>query len=109
MVSRQSMSQLSARLPNEWDYLVVTASNERQARWYEEQLELRRKLGYLLGFAAVIVVPDTAGMRIGSGGSTILCLRAILRLGDLVPDGRERLRNNAAPPQRAPIFIRSEK
>jgi hypothetical protein len=33
--------------PDSWDYLIVTASNARQARAYEAQLRLRRELGLL--------------------------------------------------------------
>ncbi|MFI5369309.1 MAG: L-fucokinase, partial [Spirochaetia bacterium] len=68
------------RLPSEWDYLIVTASNERQASWYRQQLELRVELGLLAGFHRVLVVADPQGKRVGSGGSTILCLLEIIRI-----------------------------
>ncbi len=61
-----------------WDYLVVTASNNGQAAAYEEQLRLRRELGFLSDVRAVLVVPDPAGKRVGSGGSTIHCLLTVL-------------------------------
>ena len=61
-----------------WNYLVVTASNERQAAAYDAQLRLRRELGLLAGVRNVLVVPDTDGRRIGSGGSTVLCLTEVL-------------------------------
>lgn len=57
-----------------WDYLIVSASNAHQARAYRSQLELRRKLGLIPGVRNVLVVADPPGRRIGSGGSTILCL-----------------------------------
>ncbi|MHC4659893.1 MAG: fucose pyrophosphorylase domain-containing protein, partial [Planctomycetota bacterium] len=65
-------------IANSWDYLIVTASNDAQARNYEHQLALRQKLGLLPCVRDVIVVPDPGGKRIGSGGSTICCLLEVL-------------------------------
>jgi fucokinase len=57
-----------------WDYLVVTASNAAQAAAYERQLAARR----IEGVGETLVVADLEGRRIGSGGSTLLCLIEIL-------------------------------
>lgn len=67
----------------DWDILIVTASNERQAEAYEAQLNLRRELGLLSDVREAIVVADPGGKRIGSGGSTLYCLMEVLhrRLG----------------------------
>jgi fucokinase len=62
-----------------WDYLIVTASHERQARAYEAQLCVRRSFGLLSDVREVLVVPDPGGKRIGSGGSTLYCLMEVLR------------------------------
>ena len=62
----------------DWDYLIVTASNDVQARAYERQIAERKQLGLLQGCREVLVVPDTGGRRIGSGGSTLLCLMQVL-------------------------------
>jgi len=62
----------------DWHYLIVTASNDSQAQVYDAQLRLRRQLGLLPGCRNVLVVPDTGGKRIGSGGSTLLCLMTVL-------------------------------
>lgn len=64
--------------PDRWDYLVLTASNEAQARAYEARIALRRRLGLLADAEHALVVPDPGGRRIGSGGSTLLCLTEIL-------------------------------
>ena len=64
--------------PSDWDYLVVTASNEAQASAYETQLAIRRKLGYLTGIKRILSIPDPQGHRIGSGGSTIYALLKVL-------------------------------
>ncbi len=68
-----------ASVASPWDYLVLTASNEQQAAAYRYQLDLRRGLGRLTAARHVRVVPDLEGRRIGSAGSTILCLAQIAR------------------------------
>ena len=65
--------------PVSWDYLALTASNDRQAQAYADQLRARRDLGLLPTVRETIVVPDEEGKRIGSGGSTLFCLLEILR------------------------------
>jgi fucokinase len=65
---------------NSWDYLIVTASNEKQAKAYEQQLGLRKRMGMFPGIDNVSVVADPQGKRVGSGGSTIYCLMHILSL-----------------------------
>lgn len=84
--ARESRSQCSVRLlatdgPREmnWDYLILTASNDHQAAAYRDQLDVRRKLGLLQGFRSVPVVPDPEGRRIGRGGSTVCCLTEVWR------------------------------
>jgi fucokinase len=64
--------------PKTWDYLIVTASNDFQARAYESQLAARRRLGLLPGIGEALVVADPGGKRVGSGGSTIFCLLTVL-------------------------------
>lgn len=61
-----------------WDYLIVTASNEAQGTAYENQLLHRQSLGLLPQFLHVMVVTDPMGKRIGSGGSTLLCVMRVL-------------------------------
>ena len=62
-----------------WDYVIVTASNPRQASAYRRQLDLRERLGLLSQVGRWLVVPDPAARRVGSGGSTIHCLMEVLR------------------------------
>lgn len=64
--------------PGTWDYLIVTASNDLQAEAYKSQIELRRSVGQLTQARHVLVVADLEGRRIGSGGSTIECLRQVV-------------------------------
>ena len=63
-----------------WDYLILTASNPKQASAYRTQLNIRHDLGYFSGISKVLVVPDPDGKRVGSAGSTIFCLMQILSL-----------------------------
>jgi fucokinase len=69
-----------------WDYLIVTASNDAQGTAYEQQLAHRQQLGLLPQFRNVMVVTDLEGKRIGSGGSTVLC---IMRVLDREIEGRQ--------------------
>ena len=62
-----------------WDYLILTASNDAQAAAYRQQLQRRRGLGMLAGFRRDLVVTDLDGRRIGSGGSTLVCLMQVLQ------------------------------
>ena len=82
-----------------WDYLVLTASNEAQARAYEMQLHLRQQHGLLPQVRETLVVPDLEGKRIGSGGSTLLCLLRIL--------DRERRRRGAGQSRSAADILRT--
>jgi hypothetical protein len=61
-----------------WDYLILTASNNRPIHGLEEQVRLRQRLGFLAGVWETLTVADPGGRRIGSGGSTIYCLMHIL-------------------------------
>src|SRR5450631_3698201 len=61
-----------------WDYLIVTAANNVQAAAYESQIETRRRLGQLTQVKQVLVVADIDGRRIGSGGSTLECLKQVV-------------------------------
>lgn len=66
------------RMPALWDYLIVTAANGAQALAYEAQIQLRRRVGQLAEVGEVLVIPDRGGKRIGSGGSTVDCLRQVV-------------------------------
>ena len=60
-----------------WDYIVLTASNKRQAEAFEIQLDHRFKAGKLPKETHYAVLPDPEGERIGSGGATFNVLRYI--------------------------------
>ena len=61
----------------QWDYIILTASNEAQAKTYEAQIKDRIKGGYLPVPTHYAVLPDPDGKRVGSGGATFNVLRYI--------------------------------
>ena len=60
-----------------WDYMILTASNEEQARTYREQIACRLRQGLLPRRTHYAVLPDPEGKRVGSGGATLHVLRYI--------------------------------
>jgi fucokinase len=68
------------RLFPDWDYLIITASNDKQAGAYMTLIDLRKSLGLISGVKSVLVVADPGGRRVGSGGSTVYCLLQVLNL-----------------------------
>lgn len=62
-----------------WDVLIITASNENQAKAYRMQIDERLKKGYLSKETKYLVVADPGGKRIGSGGATLNALYEVVR------------------------------
>lgn len=60
-----------------WDYVILTASNEDQAKGYRLQIEERRKAGFLPLKTHFAVIPDEGGKRVGSGGATLGVIKYI--------------------------------
>ena len=85
---------------SQWDYLIVTASNDLQAKAYKKQLKLRFDLGLFTGIDRFMVIPDPGGKRIGSGGSTIYSLLSILN-----HEMHERGSHSACPEDWKEIFV----
>lgn len=67
----------STRLAGTWDWIVLTAANERQAASYRLQLEKRRREHRLPLGTQFEVVPDFEDKRVGSGGATLNILRVL--------------------------------
>lgn len=88
-----------------WDYLIVTAANDRQAAAYEAQIQLRREMGWLAQVRSFLVVPDRDGRRIGSGGSTLQCLGEVLRRESQPGDDLNDVRRTEAILSRLRILI----
>ncbi len=62
-----------------WDYIVLTASNEKQALAYEQQIKYRLESGKLPESTRYLVIPDPDGARVGSGGATLNVLAEIVK------------------------------
>lgn len=58
-----------------WDYCILTASNEAQAKVYRMQIDYRIKEKYLPAGTRYVVLADPDGKRVGSGGATLNVLR----------------------------------
>jgi fucokinase len=57
-----------------WDVVIVTASSDRQAALYRDEIQRRRLSGMLPEDTQFLVVPDPGDRRVGSGGATINAL-----------------------------------
>ncbi len=82
-----------------WDYVILTASNEAQAKGYVEQIEYRKAIGQVPGRTHYAVLPDPDGKRVGSGGAT---LNAVLYVKN-----REEELGNPAPFDKRILVIHS--
>ena len=69
------------RAPSGFDLLLLTVANDVQRRYAEQMLEIRKSLGTLPRGLATLVMADPAGKRIGSGGSTLLCMAELAKRG----------------------------
>jgi fucokinase len=61
----------------QWDYIILTASNENQAEAYRTQIAIRIQKNLLPPTTHFAVLPDPEGKRVGSGGATLNVLRYI--------------------------------
>ena len=66
----------------QWDYVILTASNEDQAKAFEEQIEFRLKQGLLPKQTIYKVLPDPEGKRVGSGGATFNVMKYVREQSD---------------------------
>ena len=60
-----------------WDYCILTASNEEQAKAYRAQIEYRLANHCLPKETKYVVLPDPEGKRVGSGGASFNVIRYI--------------------------------
>lgn len=92
-VAQRAKLSYTERLTSEsgvgwWDAVILTASSERQADSYREEIQRRRQLGHVPQRSTFLVVADPGGRRIGSGGATIHALHQYLDQSD--PGWRQR-------------------
>jgi fucokinase len=64
-----------------FDLVVLTVANRVQQRYAERMLDVRHRLGALPAGLVTLVIADPAGKRVGSGGSTLLCMAELEKRG----------------------------
>ena len=72
------MEAACAQRPN-FDWLVLTAANARQAAAYDLQLAARFEHAPLAGVRGAFAIADARDARIGSGAATVLALAEVAR------------------------------
>lgn len=95
-----------------WDFIILTASNEVQALHYRKQIQLRLLKGFLPKKPRYIVVSDTEGKRIGSGGALFNVLKQIRESSgeeDCFEDKHILVINSGGDSQRIPQYSASGK
>lgn len=70
----------------QWDYIVLTASNEEQANAFRSQIAYREQKKVLPCRTRYLVLPDPDGKRVGSGGATLQVLRKLAEAEDIRGD-----------------------
>ncbi|MEY8337947.1 L-fucokinase [Lachnospiraceae bacterium 62-35] len=72
-----------------WDWIVLTAANDRQTAAYRLQIEMRKEQGRLPKATKFIVITDYQNKRIGSGGATLNVIRVLadkISIGQLLKE-----------------------
>jgi len=80
-VAGRAKRSAPARVRSGFDLLLLTVANDVQRRYAEHMLELRKNLGTLPRGLETLVIADPAGKRVGSGGSTIICMAELAKRG----------------------------
>ena len=70
----------------QWDYIVLTASNEEQASAFRSQILYRQNRNVLPCKTKYLVLPDPDGKRVGSGGATLQVLRTLAEQENIAGD-----------------------
>lgn len=58
-----------------WDYIILTSSNEEQAKSFRQQIAYRLERGVIPEKTKYLVIADPEGKRVGSGGATLNVIR----------------------------------
>ena len=61
-----------------WNYIIITASNDYQAKGYNKQIEERKE--FLPKRTKFLVIADENNEKIGSGGSTLSVIKYMIKL-----------------------------
>jgi fucokinase len=87
-----------------WDVVMITASSERQAGLYREEIQRRRLSGMLPEETQFLVVPDPGDRRVGSGGATINALGVLGKKRDWWSCHRALLIHSGGDSRRLPQY-----
>lgn len=96
-----------------WDFVVLTAANEKQAQGYRQELALRHRAvgpsgAFFPPIQRSLVVADPPGRRAGSGGATFAVMRALMEEFGIRPGDFDRLRilliHSGGAGQRLPAY-----
>ena len=87
-----------------WDVVIITASSERQAALYRDEIQRRSVSGTLPKETEFLVVPDPSGRRVGSGGATINALGALGKDTDWWSKNRVLLVHSGGDSRRLPQY-----
>ena len=96
-----------------WDYVILTAANEKQAQGYRQELELRERAvgptgAFFPAIQRTLVIPDPPGRRAGSGGATLAALSQLAQQFSLTHEDLSRLRilliHSGGASQRLPAY-----
>lgn len=68
---------LSSHYVKKWDYIVLTASNEKQAIGFRQQINFRLENRMIPSETRYLCISDPEGKRVGTGGSTLNALSKI--------------------------------
>ena len=61
-----------------WNYIILTASNDYQAKAYEREIDQRKE--FLPKRTKFLVIPDENNEGVGSGGATLTVIRHMKKL-----------------------------
>lgn len=96
-----------------WDFVILTAANEKQAQGYRQELALQERAvgptgAFFPAIQRTLVVPDPPGRRAGSGGATLAAIRALTQHFALSTEDLKRLRilliHSGGASQRLPAY-----
>ena len=85
-----------------WDYIIITASNDFQAKGYDQQIQQR--IDFLPKRTKFITISDEKSERIGSGGATLKALKKIMELEKKFDDLRILLIHSGGDSSRIPQY-----
>ena len=85
-----------------WNYIILTASNDYQAKAYRKEIEERKN--FLPSRSKFIVISDENNERAGSGGSTLTIIKYMKNLEKKLNDLRILVIHSGGYSKRVPLY-----